>query len=439
MRANKSSRSNAEIATVSTAGQVFPDGAIIELIGGTASCKPDLLLWIPNKAETVAPRLEYLGRTYEAVSLPPSIHRAMRLPARCADYGSVGELFTGIADLFTRHFHFAERESKLLACFCMSTWLADRLPSAPGLAIFGPDQGAAIEVLRLLNCLCRRPLLLGEITRAGFRALPMYLLLTLLINRPGCTPEGQRLIQASNYRGLYFPGNRGSVVDLYGPKAIFWGIDGGIDNLDDGAIRIVLEPSQVPTSPLDERVQNEIASDFQPRLLMFRLKNQASVPGAQVDVAGFTSATGQLAHNLAACLPGDSELARETLLLMRPQDEDVRAQRSCDVNCVIVEILWGLVHHQKQREVKVRDLRNAVNALLLSRGEVLEFSAEEVGWRLRGLNIPRHTDSSGRHILLGRETSQHVHQLAFAWDLPCLERIREDCPECAVPKVALIR
>jgi hypothetical protein len=239
----------------------------------------------------------------------------------------------------------------------------------------------------------------------------------------------QRLFRASNHRGLHLPGKRGSVVDLYGPKAIFCGNDAALDTLGGAVIHISAAPSQLQSSALDERVQNKIANDFQPRLLMYRLKNFGKVHES-VDVSKFTFATRSLARTLAACFPEDAELARDTVQLLRPQDEEVRGQRSCDVNCAIVEILWGTVHDRKQKAVRVDELAKLVNAILRSRGETLTYSAGEIGWKLRDLNIPRHTNSSGRQVLLGRSTSQSVHLLAQAYDLPCSQRVDAGCPDC---------
>ena len=151
-------------------------------------------------------------------------------------------------------------------------------------------------------------------------------------------------------------------------------------------------------------MQNEIANSFQPRLLLYRLKNSGKVHESQADVSRFTFATRQLARTLAVCFPEDPELARDAVELLQPQDEEVRGQRSRDVNCAIVEILWAITHKGKQREVRVDELAKDVNALLRSRGETLTYSAEEIGWKLRSLNIPRHSSSSGRQVLLGRDT-----------------------------------
>ena len=434
---NAKSGSNATKNCIISPGEIFDDGAIIELVSGSSgSSKPNLLLWNGPKA-TVGPRVEHGGCIYEAAELPPSLYRATRFPSRCSDYGSARSLFAAITDLFRHHLDLPERESSLLACFSIGTWLADQLPTAPTLTISGPDQELGINVLRLLSCVCRHPLLLAEVTPGGFRSLPRQLSLTLLLNQQELKPNMQRLLRASNYRGLHLPGNRGSVVDPYGPKAIFCGNDDAIDTLGGGVIHISAAPSQLQSSALDERVQNEIADDFQPRLLMYRLKNFGKVRESPVDVSTFTFSTRQLAHTLAACFPEDPELARDAVQLFRPQDEEVRGQRSGDVDCAIVEVLWGIIHGRKQGAVRVDELAKFVDALLRSRGETLTYSAEEIGWKLRNLNIPRHSSSSGRQVLLGRRTSQLVHRLAQAYDLPCTQRVEASCPDCNQEEPAL--
>ena len=434
---NAKSGSNATNRCIISAGESLADGAMIDLVSGSSGLnKPDLLLWHGSKS-TVGPRVKHGGCIYEAPELPPSLYRATRFPSRCHDYGSARGLFDLINDLFKHHLDLPERESSLLACFSISTWLADRLQIAPSLAISGPGQELGIDVLRLLSCVCRHPLMLAEVTAGGFRSLPMQLSLTLLLNQQELKPNMQRLFRASSYRGLHLPGNGGSVVDLYGPKAIFCGNDAAVDTLGGGVIHISAAPSQLQSSALDEHVQNDIANDFQPQLLMYRLKNFRKMPESPVDVSKFTFATRPLARSLAACYPDDPELARDTVQLLRPQDEEIQGQRYRDVDCVIVEILWGIIHDGKRREVRVDELAKDANALLRSRGEILAYSAEEIGWKLRGLNIPRHTSSTGRQVLLGRDTRKSVHRLAQAYGLSCTQRVEGGCTDCNQAKPAL--
>jgi hypothetical protein len=436
-KTNPKRASHAKRSCIISAGEILADGAMIELVSGSSGLNnPNLLLWNGCNA-TVGTRIQHGAHTYEAPELAPSLYRATRLPPHCTDYGSARDLFVAVSDLFNLHLDLPKWESSLLACFSIGTWLADRLPTVPTLVISGPDQELGVDALRLLSCVCRHPLMLAEVTPGGFRSLPTQVSLTLLLDQQELKPNMQRLLRASKYRGLHLPGNRGSLVDLYGPKAIFCGNAAAVDTLGGGIIHISVTPSQLQSSAFDEQVQDEIANKFQPRLLMYRLKNSERVREPRVDVSGFTFVTRQLARTLAMCFPEDSELAREVVQLLRPQDQEVRGQRSRDVNCAIVEILWGDVHGRKQRGVKVDELAKDVNALLRSRGEILEYSAEEIGWKLKSLNIQRHSDRSGRQVLLERETSQNVHRLVRAYDLPCSQRAEASCPDCNQAKATL--
>lgn len=406
---------------------------MIELVSGSSGLdKPHFLLW-EGKKSSVGAHIKHDGRTYEVPELGPSLYRATRFPSRCEDYDSARDLFAAIADLFVQRLDLPERESNLLTCFSISTWLADRLPTAQSLTISGPDHELGIDVLRLLSCVCRHPLMLAEVTPVGLRSLRQQLPLTLLLDQQELKPNMQRLFRASSYRELRVPGTRGSVVDLYGPIAIFLGNDAAVDTLGGGVIHISVTPSQLQSSALDEQFQNEIAGHFQPLLLMYRLKNCGRVCESRVEVSEFTSDMRQLARSTAMCFPEDTELARDAVQLLRPQDEEVRGQRSRDVNCAIVEILFGNIHQRKQRTVKVDELAKDVNALLQSRGELTEYSAAEIGWKLKGLNIRRHSDRSGRQVLLDRGTSIIVHRLARAYDLPRPQCVEGGCQDFTPP------
>jgi len=425
----KSTTVNATRGCIYSAGEVFADGVMIELVSSSRELNnTDLLLWDGSGA-TMGPRVEHAGCTYEAIDLAPSLYLAIRLPSRSSDYRSERSLFAAVADLFQNHLDLPERESSLLACFAISTWVADRLPIAPNVTISGPEPELGIDVLRLLGSVCRHPLMLAEVTPSSLRSLPMQLAPTLLIDQQEMKPNLQRLLRASSHRGLHLPGNGGKLVDLYGPKAIFCGNDAAVDTFG-GLIQISVTPSQLQTRALSEQVLNEIANSLQPRLLMYRLKNLGKIQNSEVDVSTFTLATRALARSLALCFPEDSELARDAVQLLRPQDDESSGQRFRDVNCAIVQILLAIVHEGEQHEVQVDDLAKDVNVLLRSFGETLVYSPEQIGWKLKSLNIPRHSSGSGRQIRLDRETSLSIHRLARAYALLSTQHAEAGCSDC---------
>ncbi len=417
-----------------SAGEVLPDGAVIELVSGLVRAdEPRLIQWNRGKAK-IAPTIQHGGVTYEPIKLPPSLCRATRLAARAQVYGSESELFTHIAQLFKNFLSFPDRDSKLLSCFCLASWVADRLPTAPSLAISTSDRARGIDLLRLLHSVCRHPLLLGEVTSAGLRSLPPDFAFTLLISGNELNARLQRLLRNSNQRGMHIPGNRGTMIDLYGPKAVLLGPDAGNGNFGDEFIQISA-PGLSYLPLLTPQQLEKIANDFQPKLLTYRLKNCVKLRESSVDISQFTPAVGRLALAFATCFPEDTQLASEVTQLLRAQDEEVRSLRFLDVNYVLIEILLAELHAQKGRRLPMEPLTRDVNALLLSRGEIREYSAEEAGWKLRQLDIPRHSASTGRFVLLDRTTSQRIHQLARLYSLPC---DRKNCSDCSEPGIQLL-
>lgn len=417
--------------SITTAGGAIDD-VMVELIADSKGAKPKVLLWRRGKA-TVGPRVEFGGRVYAPPDFPSSLYRATRLPSRCVEGASARELFDSILAQFRQHLGLGPQESALLAAFSICTWFTDRFPISPTLKISGPSRETGIGALRLLNCFCRHPLLLSDLTPAFFRSLPPQLSFTLLINLQEPTRAVQRLLRTTGERGFHLPGNRGQLIDAYGAWAVFCPDDAKIKPSGRGVIQVSAVPTGLYPSALNDETHSKIANDFQSRLLMYRLRNYHHVRQTQVTVPDFTPGLRPVAELLTACFPQDPELAREVAALLKPQDDDARGQRFCDVNFAIVEVLLGIIHAGKQREARVDELAKDVNALLRSRGETLAYSPEEVGWKLRGLGVSRHSSSSGRQVLLTQETKRTVHRLARAYDLVCPT---PNCPDSGPANLA---
>jgi hypothetical protein len=416
-----------EPKTVVTTGQIFPDGTILELVCALNwSRRLDLLFWNGIKA-TVSSRVAHDGCFYEPADVPPSLYHATRFPVRYDPYNSVRHLLNQTEQLFTQYLHFADREARLLAVFAMSTWIADRLPTAPTLVISGPDQRSGIGLLKLLHCLCRRPVLLAEVTPVGLRALPIQFSLTLLINQQGLRPAMLRFLNVAQHRGMHVLGNRGTLIDLYGPKAIFCGGD-VIESLSESAIQISTAQASGRWIAIDEQLQKRIADEFQPQLLSYRLQNVSKLSTSGIEVEKLSAATEQLAFIIAASLSEDPELARETVRLLQAQADDIRAQQLLDVDRVLVEVLWGLIHKEATNAVLVNDLAKYVNVLLQSRGVQLSYSAVEIGWKLRAAGIPRHAIAAGREVVLDVVNRRRIHNLACYYDFSSAQSV-PDCRE----------
>jgi hypothetical protein len=76
-----------------------------------------------------------------------------------------------------------------------------------------------------------------------------------------------------------------------------------------------------------------------------------------------------------------------------------------------------------------------VNALLSNRGEILEFSAKQIGWKLKSLGLQRHDNGNNKVLRFCRETRRQIHKLAaqFGLKLPKME----NCADCEDSQLAV--
>jgi hypothetical protein len=395
-----------EPKVVRTCGEIFSDGSIIELVSPANACRLQLLLW-HKQQQKIAPQIEYHGRLYQVPEAQETLLAAMRFPSDAVDYGTAQKLFSGVCDLFARYIGIAPPEAALLTAWSCSTWFADCFSSPPTLIISGPDTGHAIALLWVLACLCRRSLVLADITRGGLLGV-MSLQPTLLVNQPGQLPKVWNLYSASNFHGVYVPGSQGRVFNLAGSRAFFVGMDGNI--FSDGAIHVALSPAHPMLPTLNAELQVEIAKRFQPRLLMYRLRNLRKVRESHATVCRLKFPNTEAAQNLSACIQEEPEIAQVMAPVLQRQDHDAQVQRGCDVSRVILEVIWTPLHERK--EIAASRITELTNALLRCRGETLEYSTAEIGWKLRNLGLYRHRNGSGMVLRPSRDISVVVHRLA---------------------------
>jgi hypothetical protein len=394
-----------ERKVVRTFGEIFSDGSIIELVSPANACQLQLLFW-HKQQKKIAPQIEYHGRLYQVPEAQETLLAAIRFPSHAVDYGTAQKLFSEVCHLFARYIGIAPPEAALLTAWICSTWFADCFSSPPTLIISGPDTGHAIALLRLLACLCRRSLVLADINRGGLLGV-MHLQPTLLVNQPGQVPKIWNLYSASNFHGVYVPGSQGRVYNLAGSRAFFVGM-GNV--FSDGAIHIALSSAH-PTLPiLNAHLQVEIAQRFQSRLLMYRLRNLRKLRETHATVCQPKFPNTEAAHNLLACIQEQHEIAQAMAPILQRQDHDAQVQRGCDVSRVIVEVIWTPLH--ERTEIAVSRITELTNALLRCRGETLEYSAAEIGWKLRNLGLYRNRNGSGMFLRPSRDISVVVHRLA---------------------------
>jgi hypothetical protein len=356
--------------TIETAGEIFPDGKLIELVSKRASGgEVQLLFWDGDRAE-VAARIENNGKVYRPIALPPGTLKAIRLPSRPAPYGSTRQLFEKIIHILATNTTLRPREQRLLAFFIIASWFPDVLSTTPCVLLRASSQAEASRLLRLLGAMCCRGLHLTGLTPASLGALPRRLRPTLLIDQLviGRTLAG--LLRSSNQPGVFMI-QSGALVEMGGARVIFAANNHLEPSATRGMVNIPIPPAQRGVPIIDARAAERIAMDLQPELLEYRLRNHLRVKDSAFDATELTPEMRDVARSLGAAIVDDAELACELTELLGAQDRDARATISMLPEYAVVFSILGLVHERKLRTVVVQDLARFVNVVLRAIGEFL--------------------------------------------------------------------
>jgi precorrin-6x reductase len=134
---------------------------------------------------------------------------------------------------------------------------------------------------------------------------------------------------------------------------------------------------------------------------------------------------------LASCVFDNSELALAVFPLLQQQSVVVRGNSDSEFDSAIAEVLVAMVHKKDSSRVVVKKIAESVNTILAVRGEIVEYSPEDVGRRLRILGIVTKRSGGGKYVLLCHETSLLAHRLARTYDVPSLVNAVHGCPDCS--------
>ncbi len=430
-------RNASELAktVVRTSGQAFPDGLISELVR-SSSGEVELLIW-DGKSAQITGQFVRDGKIFVPLRLDPTILRSLQLPSKTLEYGSTRKLFTEIFGLISRATQGANSLSELLTLVVFATWRSKSLPLAPYVWIVTPPTTNWAPVAQLLKLLCRRALMVHEISLRGLRVLPMELQPTLLTEVFEPTRRMLHLLRASTRRGALIEAG-GKAVDAGCPIIVF-----APEPLRDPAsagfpLELVLPPTREYIPPMDPSEAERIASKYQPMLLYYQLLNSTVRRAPTFDVSQFTVAMQQLAYSLAASIVDDDELQARIVPLLKPLDSEIQVRYTSFLPAIVSEVLLSRCHTTTGNNFPVTDMTVDVNTVLRGRGEELQVSPEAVGWTLRGLGL--HTDftSGGRKALvLSSGARGRVHQLAAAYGVRTLRELPEKikCQLCAELKL----
>jgi len=430
-RQKTSSETDNEVQIV---GGVLPDGTLLELV--KSADRPDGLDLMRSDGThaTIAPRFEVGNRIYRPIDLSADIVRAVNFPVSPADYGTTQELVDRVATFLDRHTGLGCADSRLAAFFVLASWFPEVGPVT--LLTSSNFIAEAPSLLRALRGLCRHGLLVADLNTKRFRSLPLTLTPTIILDQTNVSYPLADLLRVSNTPELFVE-NNGSLVSLNCFQVVCTGQSELDPSLTERMLRVALGPLRPDARILDRDAAAEILTDLQPRLLAYRIRNFARVNASHFDVAEFPLAFREIARSLGAAIVDDEVLKQEVASLLSPRAEEARAQSVLKPEYGIVLVVLNYLHDRYQKCIAVSVLAAAVNAVPRSFGEIVEFSATEIGQRLAALGLYTSRTANAKVVRLNRETSRKAHELARRLGVPLPEGGFPDCPDCGASPQAV--
>ncbi len=417
---------------------VRPDGSLVELVYSKNRVKGGLsfLIW---KAESVSivDQFQHNGH----VHTPPMIDERLleslnlRLPSGVKACPAPGEFFFEVSQLIRSHVDLPESSYYLVAAFILSTWFVEKLAVAPYLWICGPPGSGKTTLLRLLHCLCRRPVLVAGSAPAWVYSLPALLRPTLLFDELQLdgTQHSHSLecwLRAGNAHGVPV-GVRGELVDGFGAKVLCSRRPASDSALASRALHVSMIPSHRNLDILDEGVVQQIASDFQPRLLMFRLQHYREFRPWAVNLLPISPRMGDLMCALLLPLKGH-KVAID--LLFDALDEQLRQaviEKVDEPEALVIIALSAYCHDARFSAVLVGQFAAMVNENRRQAGEEADLKPRAVGSILKSLGLTTDKVSGlGRGLRFTTTVKRRIHQLLQSYNLTPNDPLIRGCVLC---------
>ena len=349
---------------------------------------------------------------FEAPEVDASLLRALRFPAGVAEYDSEYELFSEVSGLIQLYTDLPEKLSRLLGYCVFASWFADCAPNPICISIMGPACRQGWQLLRILSCLFRRPLLLSDVNLGALCSLPAGLSPTLFLEQRDLTRQSEKALYVPNARDTFLPW-RGRLVNLCWWKVIRTEVPLNNRALGASVLEIPVDPGCTSFPGFDPWSLEQFASKFQPKLLMYRLKNRQGIYRYPFGIPDFFPEVGELATLLSRCATEIIGAREEIASLLEEHNQQAQFETEMDLNAIVLEVLLTFCHTRDKASVRVAVIAVEVNALLEQIGEMLELSAKAVGARLKTLGLyTKRMDAMGRGLLLTDAVRNLIHRFA---------------------------
>ena len=192
----------------------------------------------------------------------------LSLPNRLLTCNGSAELFAQISATIANFVILRPDQLRIVAAFVLASWFPDCFEAAPYLFIVGPLGSGKTKLLKLLRCLCRRGLIVGDIRSGSLYKLiddwnPTLIIDELDLGNSGESAELLRILRTGSVPGVPTVRN-GIRFSTYGPKVISSRQPFGDAALASRGLVISMLPMQSETQPLDEAAMQELENRSSP-------------------------------------------------------------------------------------------------------------------------------------------------------------------------------
>jgi hypothetical protein len=415
----------------------LPDGSLIELIESPTDVNETMLAYWRDGDTTYHKRVTVGDKCFVPLPNKKFLLRHIVLPNRAMPYENALTLALRVAQFIHKCVALEPGIDFLLMLFVLSTWITDRLPIAPYLSISGLPQSGKTTLLQVLRLICRRGLLTGDISSAGFYHACDLLQPTLLIDEAGTSGNDaaiRLLLRMGNARDSAVT-RKDQIYSVYGPKVIAW-----LEPPNDAALSSRCVSIQMSESKkgLQRVTAPEIvaeAAELRAQLLRYRFamfnkvkiqnfSGEEMLPPRRRDLFHCLAAT---VENMEGCEILLSHFKLNSIYSREP----LRAQEDAVLTALFLRI------HKKgfQELVMIKDLASGVNNIVELAGAKWRVTPRKVGAVLATFGITdKRRRSDGWMVLLTRADQERIHQLVERHGLDAMKKYTNvgprDCPLC---------
>jgi hypothetical protein len=373
-----------------------------------------------NGIQTTVPSIEHAGTVYVPPDPMEALHSQITLPNGVRPCRELGALIDDIVDTLAKFIDVDRESIMLLASVVLSSWFPDCFEAAPYVWVVGPLGSAKTKLLKLLSCMCRRAMLVGDVRAGSLYKLtdshnPTLLIDELDLDDSSRSAEIIRLLRSGTVAGVPAVRN-GKLFSTYGLKIVASREVPRDAALISRCVIVSMLPTANETRLLDDVAMRDIAQQFQPELLMYRFANYSRVKSFRLTSSALPDLTPrmkQVARALVAPIHGHAESESIVLSALWERDRAAKIERALEPEWLGAEILFSLIHEAPIHSILVGGIAASINAKLEFRGEGFRISARKIGSVLKSLGLRTEAlGSLGRGLLFTPAMSKQIHAVA---------------------------